>query len=259
MTLINNNKNVLKKIYVCGDSFSTVDARYPGFHWSEKLGVLLGDNYKVINLAFMGASYLCIYMQVQKVLQNNDAAFVIVNGTSFGRLDLATSHGVKLTDGPLLEQMARIPCDETLETFTDRIISDRRSVGGTFYTMNSFAVSNDTSRENPQRTAALRLYYLELFNYEIAAIKDIALIDLMFRVIRDKSVRFVFNGNQEDAVITKHGICPEEERSAMCLSSFPIINRAPVGIPDPIFHTRYEQDHKDIANAYYRILTDKGI
>lgn len=70
----------MKKIIICGDSFSIDDADYPGIHWSYHLGKLLPDA-TIINLASSGASNLLIHLQIdQAISQQPD--LIIVSFTS---------------------------------------------------------------------------------------------------------------------------------------------------------------------------------
>ena len=76
-----------KTLYVCGDSFSCVDARWPNFHWSERLGQELPE-FQIENLAYSGATNLSIASQIEKALADPDTAFIIINGSDVFRIDL---------------------------------------------------------------------------------------------------------------------------------------------------------------------------
>ena len=76
-----------KALYICGDSFSSTDIRWPNFHWSERLAQELPE-FQIKNLAYAGATNLSIASQIEKALADPDTAFVIVNGSDVFRIDL---------------------------------------------------------------------------------------------------------------------------------------------------------------------------
>jgi hypothetical protein len=83
-------KNKLKlqnKIYVCGDSFSSVDSNWSKFHWSERLQKLLPE-YNVVNLSYAGATNLSIAAQVEKALKDQQLKFVVLNASDIYRIDV---------------------------------------------------------------------------------------------------------------------------------------------------------------------------
>jgi hypothetical protein len=59
----------MKTLYICGDSFCSIDPNYPG-SWVEKIQ-LDYPNLKVISLAIPGASNFQIYLQVKEALAQN--------------------------------------------------------------------------------------------------------------------------------------------------------------------------------------------
>ena len=60
------------KLLVVGDSFMSRDSRYPGEHWSEMI-----TEYKVINLAQIGASNFIINFNLMQGLEQQPDAVVI--------------------------------------------------------------------------------------------------------------------------------------------------------------------------------------
>jgi len=75
------------KIYICGDSFSSIDPGWLDFHWSERLQKLLPE-FDFVNLSFAGATNLSIFSQVEKALDDQSLKFVILNASDIYRVDL---------------------------------------------------------------------------------------------------------------------------------------------------------------------------
>jgi len=75
------------KIYICGDSFSSIDTNWPEFHWSERLQKLL-PQYEFINLSYPGATNLSISAQVEKAISDNKLRLLILNASDILRIDL---------------------------------------------------------------------------------------------------------------------------------------------------------------------------
>lgn len=72
----------MKRIVVCGDSFSSADKNRSGSHFSELL-----TGHEVINLARGGISNTAICFQIEKAVEMN-ADLVIFSSTSADRLDI---------------------------------------------------------------------------------------------------------------------------------------------------------------------------
>lgn len=75
-----------KKIYICGDSFSSIDPNWLNFHWSERLQKLLPD-FTFVNLAYAGATNLSISAQIEKALNDGGLKFIILNASDIYRID----------------------------------------------------------------------------------------------------------------------------------------------------------------------------
>ena len=67
----------MKKILICGDSFSVTDERFPNLHWSESLA----KDFQIMSLAYGGASNTMIPMQVMQGLQFRPD-FILISFTS---------------------------------------------------------------------------------------------------------------------------------------------------------------------------------
>jgi len=57
-----------KKLYICGDSFGTVDSEY-GASWSEEFATMY-PNLDIVNLCVSGASNYHIHLQVKHAIEN---------------------------------------------------------------------------------------------------------------------------------------------------------------------------------------------
>lgn len=82
-----NKLQTRKKIFICGDSFSSIDPGWPNYHWSERLQKLLPE-FEFVNLSYAGATNLSISSQVEKALVDQNLVFVILNASDLYRIDL---------------------------------------------------------------------------------------------------------------------------------------------------------------------------
>ena len=85
----------MKKLAICGDSFSAISKTLPGTHFSEILSARL--NWKLINMARRGCSNGGIRLQIGEAIKQN-ADYVIIVPTGWDRMELPVRDN--FYDGP---------------------------------------------------------------------------------------------------------------------------------------------------------------
>ena len=85
----------MKKLVVCGDSFSAVSKTLPGTHYSEVLANELG--WELLNYARRGCSNGGVRLQIQEAI-NQQADFVIIVPTGWDRTEMPVRDN--FYDGP---------------------------------------------------------------------------------------------------------------------------------------------------------------
>jgi len=86
----------MKTLYICGDSFCSIDIEYPG-GWATQFQKT-HDTLDVINLASPGASNFQIYLQVKEALKNN-CEYLIYHATSSVRNEFVINHSAEKFPG----------------------------------------------------------------------------------------------------------------------------------------------------------------
>lgn len=84
-----------KTLYVCGDSFCSIDPDY-GKNWPELIAQKCPE-INVINLAIPGASNYLIFLQVRQAL-DNECDYLIYNATSSMRQEFVLNHSEHTRD-----------------------------------------------------------------------------------------------------------------------------------------------------------------
>ena len=75
----------MKKLAICGDSFSAVSKILPGTHFSELVAKTLG--WELLNYARRGCSNGGIRLQIQEAIRQN-ASFIIIVPTGWDRMEI---------------------------------------------------------------------------------------------------------------------------------------------------------------------------
>ena len=76
-----------KKVLICGDSFASPDADYPGLHWSEKLLNSTAPTFELYNMSHGGDSNALIALQLMQGMEFHPD-FVILSFTAMHRHEL---------------------------------------------------------------------------------------------------------------------------------------------------------------------------
>lgn len=80
-----------KSIYICGDSICVPHVGFKNQHWAEQLSRKIPE-YKIKNLAFIGATNFSITAQIEKAMSDPTTKFVIVNATDVYRIDVTSKN-----------------------------------------------------------------------------------------------------------------------------------------------------------------------
>jgi hypothetical protein len=248
-----------RKIYICGDSFSCTDARYPGFHWSEKLQILLGEGYETTSLGIAGGSNFLIYLQVIKAIQDK-ADFCIINAAPSGRFEIQnTDLKVELT---------------SKHSYFSKIHSF-------FATQNQHTGSYVNSILHRIKIKEIKLSSLFLMmndlkfkefglycNYECDMIRNHVFIESALFALQRANIPFVFHEggfllsrNGGDTHITKFDYFFKNELFSENRSNVNLWDHDRFKMSDnqfdPTFHIKDENNHLMIAEEYYAFIMHK--
>ena len=92
-----------KKVYICGDSFSSTDPRFPEKSWPEKMTQKIKNHCEVVNLSRPCSSNFFIGLQVQETIQAG-ADFILVFFTTSSRNEIRFRPSNTSTLAPLIDR-----------------------------------------------------------------------------------------------------------------------------------------------------------
>lgn len=222
----------MRQIYICGDSFSSVDPDFSGFHWTEKLADLLGSEYKVINLSRPCSSNFFIRVQVDCAIKES-ADYIIFHGSSSTR-----------------DEVALRPT-QYVDNFFDRFVNlscqDNTKKDLTCYSLHS--IDNTTLFTQYQQDLLLK-YQTEFFNIDIGILKNQFLIESTLFALTQSNIPFKFDqGGFEHPKFSNS----DKKYFSPYTSYFSKINLwdyADTTIRKPLFHIVDEAVHIHVADYY---------
>lgn len=255
----------MQTIYVCGDSFSSIDVEYP-FHWSQKL------LYRTINLSRSAASNFQIALQVQQAIKENPS-FIIVNFTDPLRIDVRIKprHG---TERIVALRKCRAAIEIDAFKYGTNVLSeflDHDGVDQTDKSFTSFPIEMVDSPE--QYTGTLNYntndkhdvlgYYLRYNHVILQFMQNYFYIHSALSMLKLSGIPFTYNlGLFETELNILELELPEIDFSeftqycnAIHLPSYEYV------LPParPLFHIHNEADHTNIAMQYSNIIRQFGI
>jgi hypothetical protein len=159
----------MKTIYICGDSFASVDADYPGVSWTEQLASMV--DARIVNLSFVAASNLLISIQVQRAIQAQ-ADYVICLGTTVTREELKLPNKQQHTD--LLDRFW---------SFQRNNNTDKDLMSYSWLTIENYPVDQNLVRE----------FYTQYFDLDLAIYRNQCIIENTLQKLTDSGIPFMFD------------------------------------------------------------------
>jgi hypothetical protein len=154
----------MKKVYICGDSFSTPDPEY-GPCWVDFLQQNLTGIADLINHSSVSASNLLVSVQVELAI-NNSADFIIVQGTACTRGEVAVGN----------------TSNADLMTRFDN------------YDLVSYSIYRPyRSHLDTTQQALVEQYQKQFFDLPLAIYRDRCIIENTLQKLKDSQIPFLFD------------------------------------------------------------------
>ena len=220
----------MKNTYVCGDSFNTTDADYPGQSWYEKF-VNLTDN-NVTNLSMVCASNTLISIQVDQAIKQN-ADYIIVSFTSVTRSEVCYTTDRKK--------------DNLLDRFYSLTRDDNSHCDLTSYTIWS---SGDARALTKDQQKLVDRYNKEFFDLDLAIYRDQKIIEHTLQKLLTSKIPFVFDqgGFEHSSYGATSKYFTEYDQ---CRSLYNLWDYAPTRSFRPYFHITDVDITNRIAQYYH--------
>ena len=159
------------KIICCGDSFFSLDKKYPNTHLSELLANKFGA--KLQNYSKYGASNFMIALQLEYAIKQNPN-LIIFGFTSVDRIEVPYGKYLMEPDGIL----------NVKYELTNRYIPDFYMEEKTTIVSNSFS--------NLEKTEAIKLYMTELYDSELKRHHDFFIVSSLLRKLDKLGINYMF-------------------------------------------------------------------
>lgn len=224
----------MKYVYVCGDSFGSIDPEYGTLSWTEILAQKLPDNMQLVNLSKVCASNLHIALQVDRAIESR-AYFIIYLATTSTRYNVEirpTQHYDKLLD--------RFVDITLLSNLADLTSYSSRSL-------------DSTTQFNNQQLEILRTYHSEFSNLDLDIYQNELVIHATLSKLVESNCKFLFDqggfehpsfgSNQKDYFKNY-----QSYRSTINIWDYVIGQKI---FHRPYYHIRDQDVHQSIADYYY--------
>ncbi|CAB4133263.1 hypothetical protein UFOVP257_104 [uncultured Caudovirales phage] len=210
------------KIYICGDSISVPDNDYKNHHWSEQLAYHLPD-YKIKNLAFVGATNFAISAQIEKAITDPDLKLMIINGADIYRFNTTNAfydktisetyvptekfyyNGVQKLAEKLYIESYKNPLVEP-EKLVDLMMQDMHIIDGKrpdprkilghfgVWMLNGDKIFLDAQEKLSPQTMTAAIEYIEnIFNLNQKFYEDLAILEGKLYKLKSKQIPFLYN------------------------------------------------------------------
>lgn len=222
----------MKKVFICGDSFSSVDPMYPGLSWTERLANLL-DAAEFINLSRPCSSNFFIRVQVDQALARQ-ADYIIVHGTS------------SLRDEIRFKDI--VPNDNFIDRFVDLNNTNNNNQDLSCYSFDSI---NHTTLFNSRQLTVLKQIYCDFFDLNLSIKKNQYIIESTLATLVASKVPFKFDqGGFEHPMYYNDTKKEYFKAYQQYISDINLWSYASTSLRSPCFHITDEAVHNTIAQYY---------
>lgn len=159
----------MKTVYICGDSFASTDADYPGVSWTEQLATMI--DARIVNLSFVAASNLLISIQVERAIQQQ-ADYIICLGTTVTREELKLPNNQQHTD--LLDRFWSFQNDSN---------QDKDLMSYSWLTIENYPVDQ----------TLVRKFHTQYFDLDLAIYRNRCIIENTLQKLTDSGIPFMFD------------------------------------------------------------------
>lgn len=222
----------MKQVYICGDSFGSIDPEYGNYSWTELLEQQL-PQAKINNLSRVCASNLQISLQVDYAIENQ-ADFIIYLATSSTRYDVELHANQCYTD--------------LLDRFIDITSPDNRKD----LTSYSSCSLDSTTRFTNRQLELLRKYHSEFSNLDLAIHHNELIIHATLARLVESNCPFLFDqgGFEHKSFNTvKKEYFKNYQTYTSDINIWDYVVGKPV-VHRPYYHIQDPNIHQSIANYY---------
>jgi hypothetical protein len=218
----------MKSIYICGDSFGTIDPEYGNYSWVDVLTQQLNGQAMVTNLSMVNASNLMISLQVDRAITSR-ADFIICLCTSSVRSVASVIDNA----GDLLDRFY----NKTLIPYSIPTVTERAPLLG---------------QEQANR---IKAYHAEFFDLDLAIYESQCIIENTLHKLVTSGINFKYDqGGFEHprfgGVVGKYFGEYRRYQSQHNLWDYALVN-----VYRPYFHITDTAVHKMIADYYFKQIT----
>ena len=286
-------------IYICGDSFSSIDPMWKGYHWSERLSNKL--NLEIKNLAFVSASNSSIAAQIEKAIGDKNCKFLIINASDCFRIDVPTKYySREKVKKDTVESITtykdlynKIYTEVYKNKFTDQhMVLDEYNID--LYSANAYNIFNKFRKKSfvsygmwnlvtsdidvgikqfvtQDVDAAALEYFKNLFDLNLKFHTDLSLIEGKLYKLKVKQIPFVYNLGGLTSKKSYHYKMFKEIIENIDNNQDLIHHKSEINFYDlddnvatvsdkvPLFHIGSETIQEEIAEHYYKLYASQAI
>ena len=222
----------MKKVFICGDSFSSIDPMHPGLSWTERLAKLLTAT-KIINLSRPCSSNFFIRVQVDHALASG-ADYIIVHGTS------------SLRDEIRFKDAA--PNNNFIDRFVNLNNTNNNTQDLSCYSFHSI---DHTTLFNSKQLTILKQVYCDFFDLDLSIKKNQYIIESTLATLVTSKVPFKFDQGGFEHPMYHNGTKKEYfAEYQQHISDINLWNYASTELRSPCFHITDESVHDRVAQYY---------
>jgi len=212
----------MKRVYICGDSFSSSDSEY-GSCWVDLLTDLLQGQAEVINLSSVAASNLLISLQVHRAV-SQAPDFVICHGTAVTRGEVCIG-------------------DSNNSELFDRFVQKNLVAYSIFRPYRS----DLTAIEQKE----IQQFHAKYFDLDLAIYRDQCIIENTLQRLTSSAIPFLFDqGGFEHKKYSGNSQLYFLDY-ADCFSAVNLWDHGDTVDERPYFHIKDIKIHQEVANYYY--------
>lgn len=231
----------MKKVFICGDSFASMDPEYGSYTWTEQLAQMGINQFEINNLSSVCASNLLIKLQAEKAIESR-ADFIIVLGTT------STRNEVCFRDVPEKSKLI------------DRFYRINHKDGNVGCDLSAYSYSsiNHTTAFSDEQLLLLKQYVTEFVDLDLEIYKNQSIIEGTLSKLVASNIPFVFDQGGFEHPSFSDSVKTYFSEYKKYISPYNIWDYA-VGPKQhrPYFHIIDPAIHKEIAGYYYQRIIDE--
>jgi hypothetical protein len=228
-----------KKVYICGDSFSSADPRFPDKSWPERLQQKIKDRYQVVNLSRPCSSNFFISLQVQEAIRSG-ADHILVFFTTSSRDEIRFRSTRQQAGSALIGR------------FVDLNRSDNSDSDLSCF---SFYSLDHTTLFDQQQLDLLIQYQKNFFDLDLEIKKNEIIIEGILSLLEASGIDFCYDqGGFEHSKFSNNADNKYFERYQKYLSEINLWDHAETSHRMPCFHIADDSLLEKISDYYAKVV-----